>query len=208
MRTKTYVLFFIVSMLAAIAASNAQEIQPQEPLRITLDCSRFRGPDDTTAQVELYYSFPQAALTYVPDSAGYKGMLDATVTIKMKDSVIYMARWLAPHLVSDTSMITPGMNLVSIHSMSLTGGEYTLRFVGRDMANASRKDSVMFRLSVHPVGQGKTVLSDVEFASTIRLSDQKSVFYKNRFEVRPNVGGVYGENQTCFYYAEAYNLLN
>ena len=208
MRSKPYVIFFIASVLAASAASHAQEIQPREPLRITLDCSRFRGPDDSTAQVELYYSFPQAALTYVPDSAGYKGMLDATVTVKMKDSVIYIARWLAPHLVSDTSMIMQGMNLVSIHSMSLPGGEYTLKFVGRDMANASRTDSVTFRLSVHPVGQGKTVLSDVEFASTIRLSDQKSVFYKNRFEVRPNVGGVYGENQPCFYYAEAYNLLN
>jgi len=198
----------LVALVSGIpGASVAQQIPPREALRLTVDCSRFRGPDDSTAQVEVYYSFPQGGLTYVPDSAGYSGTLDLTLTAKRKDSLMYAARWLAPHVVGDTSVLATGMSLVSIHSISLPSGDYVLKLLARDLADDSRKDSVVFRLPVRPVGEGKTVLSDVEFASTVRLSEQKTIFYKNKFEVRPNVGGMYSEDQTCFLYAEAYNLL-
>jgi GWxTD domain-containing protein len=195
-------------LLAASAVVFAQgQIAPREPLRLTMDCSRFRGPDDTTAQLEVYYSFPQAGLTYLPDSAGYKGVLDITLTAKKKDSLFYQQRWLAPHVVSDTAMLIKGMNLVSLQILQLPAGEYVFKMVASDAANESRHDSVTFRMPVRPVGQGKVMLSDVEFASIIRRAEQKTVFYKNKIEVRPNVGGLYGENQQCFYYAEAYNLL-
>src|SRR5512140_3984500 len=98
MRKELYVLSAFVLMLTAPAAAFAQQqIPPREPLRLTVDCARFRGPDDTTAQVEVYYSFPQAALTYSLDSARYKGALDIVLTAKLKDSVVYGAHWLAPH---------------------------------------------------------------------------------------------------------------
>jgi GWxTD domain-containing protein len=207
MRNRLSSLIVLTSLLVVSTASLAQQVVPKEPLHITVDCSRFRGPDDTTALVEVYYSFPQAGLTYVPDSSGYKAMLDITFSVKLKDSVVYATRWLAPYVVSDTALITRGADLVSVHSLSLSAGEYVMKIVGRDKANDSRKDSLIFKLPVRPVGEERTVLSDVEFASVIRLTDQKTVFYKNRFEVRPNVGGVYSENQPCFFYAEAYNLL-
>jgi GWxTD domain-containing protein len=208
MRT-TFIFFTLMTVFLVMhLPAFAQEVLPTEPLRLTVDCARFRGPDDSTAQVEVYYSFPQAGLTYVPDSAGYKATMDLMLTVKSKDSLVYGARWLAPYVVSDTALITRGASLVSLQSLSLPGGEYVVNLYGRDMANPSRTDSVTFRLPVHPVGSGKTVLSDVEFASSVRFSNQKTVFYKNKFEVRPGVGGVYSEMQPCFYYAEAYNLLN
>jgi GWxTD domain-containing protein len=202
-----YILLALLVLLFVSALSNAQQLAPREPLRITVDCSRFRGPDDSTAEVELYYSFPQTSLTYAPDSAGYKGMLDVILTAKLRDSLIYAAHWIAPHILNDTSLLSTGMNLVSVHDMALASGNFMFKILARDMLDPSRKDSVVFRLPVRPVGEGKAALSDLEWASTIRLSDQKTVFYKNRFEVRPNVGGVYNETQPCYYYAEAYNLL-
>ena len=208
MRNPHHIMTAIVLMLLAAATSHAQQIPPREPLRLTVDCARFRGPDDTTAQVELYYSFPQAGLTYVPDSAGMKGILDVILSAKLKDSVVYAAHWLAPHPISDTSLLSSGMNLVSIHSMSLSAGDYVFKLIARDVAAPVRKDSVVFRLPVRPIGEGKVMISDLEWASTIHLSDQKTLFYKNRFEVRPNVGGVYTQNVPCYYYAEAYNLLS
>jgi GWxTD domain-containing protein len=208
-KTSNIIILLGFLLLAMDTASYAQaQLPPRERLHITVDCARFRGPDDTTAQIEVYYSFPQAALTYLPDSAGYKGALDLTLIAKLKDSVMYGARWVAPHVVTDTSIFSSGMNLVSLHTFSLPAGEYVFKVAARDMGNESRRDSVVFRLPVRPIGQGKPVLSDVEWASTIRLTDQKTVFYKNRFEIRPNVGGVFSENQPCYYYAEAYNLLS
>jgi GWxTD domain-containing protein len=208
MRTTGVNISLIALVLVLSAVSPAQEVLPKDPLQFAVDCSRFRGPDDTTAQVEIYYSFPQSALTYVPDSAGYKAVLNLILTVSSKDSVVYGARWLAPHVVSDTSQIMRGATLVSLHSLSLPAGDFVVKLFGRDMANKSRKDSVTFRLPVHPVGSGKVLLSDLEFASSIRFSDQKTIFYKNSFEIRPNVGGVYNEDQPCYYYAEAYNLLS
>lgn len=208
MRKTFYTAFVACLMLGSFATSNAQQqLPPREPLRITVDASRFRGPDDSTAQVEIYYSFPQGGLTYVPDSAGFKGTLDLVLSAKRRDSVVYQSRWLAPHVVSDTAMLVSGMNLVSLQVVQLPAGEYVFKLTARDAANESRKDSVTFRLPVRPISEGKLVLSDVEFASSIRRSDQKNAFYKNRMEIRPNVGGVYSENQPCFYYTEAYNLL-
>jgi GWxTD domain-containing protein len=50
-------------------------------------------------------------------------------------------------------------------------------------------------------------LSDLELATSIRRGQEGSPFYKNTLEVIPNVEGIFSEEQRCFLYAEAYNLL-
>ena len=82
-----------------------------------------------------------------------------------------------------------------------------LKVFARDQNNKTRNDSVSVPLNVKPLPRDKITMSDIEFASSIKKGKQGSLFYKNTLEVIPNADGVYTNDQSCYYYAEAYNLL-
>lgn len=201
-----------VPLLFALVASatmpmTAQTVAPRGDLRLRADFARFRG-DEKNMFVEVYYSIPQYSITYKRDEAGLRGGVDVTIMIMQKDSMVYGDRWVVPHIVKDTSGIQSGMNLVGLTSIGLPEGEYTLKMIGRDKHNLSRKDSLTMRLPLKMVGEDRMTISDIELATNIKQQGNKtSPFYKNTLEVVPSPEGVYGEDQKLFYYAEAYNLL-
>jgi GWxTD domain-containing protein len=194
-------------MITAFVVVNAQSSHPREPFRITVDISRFRGADDSTLSVEVHYAISQNGLTYKKDSTGWGGGGDVTVLVRGRDTLVYGDRWLVPHAIRDTAEIQAGLNLVGVHALQLTRGDYVLVVIARDRNEPSRTDSVTVRLPIRPLLTDRLVLSDIEFASTIRQGSKQSPFYKNTLEVIPNVGGLYGEDQKAFFYLEAYNLL-
>lgn len=197
-------LFSAVLVACCTSIAFNQPTPPQESLRIAVDFARFRG-DDSNVYVEVYYSIPQRMLTYLPDSVGYKAGIELLMTIYRRDSIVAADRLLMPHRTTD--LRHSAMNLVSLSNMLLPEGEYTLKVVGKDVNNPDRRDSALQRLSVKLPPTTHMVLSDIEFASTIRKGERGSPFYKNTLEVIPNAEGVYGNEQSCFYYAELYNVL-
>ena len=203
---KTAVQIWCLAVLVAVTAS-AQAIKPRMPFRVQADLARFRGPDDSTVNLELYYAVSQAALSYRQDSAGYSAGIHLTVQLYGSDSLVFMDRWMVPSTITDTATLSRGMNLVGAFPVVIRRGDYVLKIMARDRFDTARRDSLQLRLPIRPVVTGKTMLSDLEFASLIRQSQNHTSFYKNTLEVIPNIGGVYSEQQPCFYYAEAYNLL-
>jgi len=193
----------IVLLAAFPTAGHAKA--PMDSLKISVDCCRFRG-DEKTVFVEIYYSIPESGLIYRPDSAGFKAEADVMILVTQKDSIVHNDRWLVPHLISDTASLITGMNLVGIANVSLPEGDFLLKVIARDRNRSGRKDSVTRALPVRVVRPEKAALSDLEFASVIRKGKKGSMFYKNTMEVIPNVDGVFKEDQTCYFYAEAYNL--
>jgi GWxTD domain-containing protein len=184
----------------------SQTIAPREPFRLRADAARFRG-DERSIYVEVYYSFPQAGLLYRADSSVFKGGVDLSVIVTMRDSIVFGDRWLVPHVLTDTSRLSAGMNLVGVTNFPLGPGDYRLKILGRDRNDASRKDSVVFRLPVRLLEKENVTLSDLQLASSIGAGSKGSPFFKNTLEVIPNVEGVYTQDQRCYYYVEAYNLL-
>lgn len=182
----------------------AQMPPPSEPLRISVDFARFRG-DDNNVYVEVYYSVAQRMLSYTTDTAGYKAGVELLMSISAKDSIVLADRLLMPHTTKDT--ITSALNLVSLTNMMLPEGEYRLKVVAKDVNDPSRRDSAEHLLSVRVPKTKRLILSDIELASLIRKGAQTSPFYKNTLEVIPNADGVFSHEQSCYYYAEAYNLL-
>ena len=83
-----------ILVLLSVGSLSAQTFGPSEPLRLWVDYSRYRGNDDSTIFVEVYYSFPERSLTYIKDSAGYRGSLDLTIMFRKRDSVAAADRWL------------------------------------------------------------------------------------------------------------------
>jgi GWxTD domain-containing protein len=190
-----------------VMSARTQTIAPNEALRLRADYARFRG-DEKNMFVEVYYSIPQRSLTYKAEEAGFKGGVDVTLMIMQKDSMVYGDRWVVPHTMKDTSENKAGMNLVGLTSIGLPEGEYTLKMIGRDRHNISRKDSLTMRLPLRMLSETTMVISDIELATNIKQQGNKaSPFYKNTLEVVPSPEGVYSEDQKLFYYVEAYNLL-
>jgi GWxTD domain-containing protein len=204
-QSRVYVAVACVFSIAAIAIG--QTIPPIESLQLRVDAARYRG-DSANTYVEVYYAFPQGALTYRSDSSGFRGGLDLTVVVTKKDSLIHGSRWLVPHVAKDTSRIKRGINLVGTANLALPEGDYILKVVGRDLNDPGHRDSVLLRLPVRLHDTSKVALSDLELATSIKQGAKGSPFYKNTLEVIPNVEGIYSEDQRCFFYAEAYNLLS
>jgi GWxTD domain-containing protein len=195
------------ALFLAGCAAFAQTIAPVEPIRLTADIARFRGADDQHVNLEIYYGFPQRSLTYVRDSLGFSGAGDVTLLIKQADSLLYADRWLVAQILGDTSGTQGSRTLVGIYPVQLLPGDYSLTFITRDKNASKRIDTLRVKLPVRLFSAEKTVLSDIEFASSIHQGEKGGTFYKNTLDVIPNVGGVYLGTQPCFYYAEAYNLL-
>ena len=185
----------------------AQHFPPADPVRISLDIARFRGADDTTALVEFHYSINRDGLTFLRDSAGWNGGAELTLTGKASDTLAFVDRWLVPAKIADTASLQRGMNLVGVYAVQLRAGEYAVKLLVRDRHATGRRDSVLLRLPVSPAATDRIALSDIEFAASIRPGSKESPFYKNTLDVIPNVGGVYNETAMCYFYLEAYNLL-
>jgi len=207
LRKLLHSILFVVLVVCMVMSARTQAIEPNEALRLRADYARFRG-DEKNMFVEVYYSIPQRSLTYKAEEAGFKGGVDITLMIMQKDSMVYGDRWVVPHTMKDTSGNKAGMNLVGLTSIGLPEGEYTLKMIGRDRHNISRKDSLTMRLPLRMLNETTMVISDIELATNIKQQGNKaSPFYKNTLEVVPSPEGVYSEDQKLFYYAEAYNLL-
>jgi len=196
-----------IVLVCLSAPLTAQLITPSDRLALTAEVYRFRGGDDQNMLVEIAYAFGERTLTYKPDSAGFAAAADMTVTIALKDSIVHADRWLVPHSVRDTSAFSQGMNLVGLYRLQLEAGDYVLTLLARDRYDANRRDSVAVRLPIRLLSTKEPVLSDVELATVIRQGTKGGIFYKNTLDVVPNVGGMFSEEQKCFYYVEAYNLL-
>jgi len=207
MNMKGCVLFFVVALLSlGVAAGNAQIAPAKSKTILSADCARFRGPDDSTAMIEIHYGINESGLAYRQDSTGWMATAEVTVVARLKDSVAFADRWLLTHTIKDTSDISRELNLVGVRPIQLPRGEYTLAIIVRDRNSAAKPDSIAFRMPVSPFVTDRMVLSDIEFASVVRKGQGESPFIKNTLEIIPNVGGLFSGSQQCNYYLEAYNL--
>ena len=200
--------FPVLAVLVLVAGLSAAQVIPAaERLRVTADITRYRGSDDENIHVEIAYAFPERSLTYKPDSTGLAGVADLSLIVHLKDSLVYVDRWLVPHSIQDSSLLSRGMNLIGMYKLQLPQGEYLFKLVSRDRNDPMRRDSLTARVLIHRFDTGAPVLSDVALASTIRQGVKGGLFYKNTLDVVPNVGSMYTEDQKVFYYCEAYSLL-
>lgn len=193
-------------LLCGASLGLAQTIAPSVPLRLQVDYARFRG-DEKSLYVEVYYAFPHRAITYRADSAGYRAGLLSSLSILKQDSVVFENHWTVPHVVKDSVSLGKDLILTGLSVLGLGVGDFVLKFVGQDLTDPTRKDSVALNMHIQMLDTQKVILSDVELASSIKPGKKDSPFYKNTLEVVPNAGAIFSEDNSVYHYAEAYNLL-
>ncbi len=198
--------YYLIANLFIPTLLAAQTLQDVRPFDLEADYARFRGSVNEKQYVEVYYAIPQKTLLYSAEDGTSKAEAVLSLIITKDDSVVVGQRWRVPHTKQDTAAVQNGVNLVGVAGVELDAGDYRITVIGQDMQDLSRIDSVQMQCSVHSLAE-RMAISDLELASVIRKGKKGGPFYKNTLDVVPNVTGIFDENQMCYLYGEAYNLL-
>jgi GWxTD domain-containing protein len=200
---KVKILFFsIILQLLVYAQPNV--------FKVDFDFARFKY-DDSSAYVEIYYSFFQPDLTVDLETAKGEQNIRGVLSIKIVDHISGEA--VIDKNYQFTNILQP---LDTAGDKSLTGnigfvipnGDYTMYLVGQDGNDSTRIDTTTFDLSLMKILNDRYSVSDIELAGSIQESEKtNSLFYKNTYEVIPNPSSIYGEPlPVVYFYSEIYNL--
>lgn len=187
------VLFLNIALLAQ-----------KKPL-FDLDYARFAG-DDTSGIVEVYYSFYQNAFHTVQSDA--RSFIRGAIGIAIEEISTSQPYFKREYNFASPVIDSVKNNLTGVLRFRLKYGEYKFAFAVKDLEMTDRVDTAKFAIKIANPDKSKFGISDIEVATKIEKSDNdSSTFFKNTFEVVPNVSTVFGENlPVVFYYVELYNL--
>ena len=196
---------FLLALILFFCGSITFQAIGAENFRVNFDYAVFfnkaSGP-----YIEIYYGLNRAALNAEEKEPEDGGCLVA-ITITKAEEVYLSDMWKMQTNPADTA---ENSQIVDMVRYPMEPGKYKLTLHVRDVNDATKKDSIATELEIGNYTEEELSLSDIEFASNIQKSTpgRKENFVKNRLEVIPNPGKLYGEGrEVLFYYLEAYNLL-
>ena len=193
----------IFSVLIAATIIKAQDFN------VDFDYSRFFY-NDSSSYLEIYYSFYQPMLKQVKadDQLIVKGILNIKLINKENSDTLINKNYQFENIVSDSLSEENQKSFTGNIAYIVPLGEYNCIFTGMDGNDMTKIDSLSFPLSITALPQDRVAISDLEIASLIKHSDQnKSMFYKNTYEVVPNPSGIFGQEiPVLYFYSELYNL--
>ncbi len=202
-------MFFTILLISVFFQSS---LLAQESIGFEFDYARFKY-DSNSVFLEIYYSFAQKDLTLEKTNEGY--LVKGIIHIELKDSStgeFYVKKdWKVQNILADTSGDALNADLVGLVSIVVPEGVYDIVVEGRDFSHPDKKKRITDTLVITAFPEEQYIISDIQLSTNIRkdLSNKKSIFYKNTFEVIPNPSMVYSESSPAlFYYSELYNLLD
>lgn len=203
MRGRINSIALVFLLVSFFVSSNAQN-------KFEFDYARFYSPLDSTAYLELYYSFLRPALKTVEikNEEVKQGELGVTIVDTFADETVFENTWKLdiPVMENQSNEL-----LVGVLDFNLDFSSYQISITASDQNNAAFKETASFNLDLIPPGSEDQSVSDIQLASQIvpQSSDENSIFYKNSMEVVPNPSLIYGDSRpVIFFYSEIYGLQN
>jgi len=196
MKTFLFILFFVFLINNGLA---------QNIFNVDFDASRF-SETDTSGRIELYYSFYHEDMkTKISESDTLiNGMLNVKLSTPDKSQLFLDKKYSFDQPIDSRQKATTG-----VLKYSLSVGRYLCELKGHDLNQDNVTDSVSFIFNIEGFNSKQFSISDIQLAASLFKSrgSSKSVFFKNGYEVVPNVSGIYGETlPVLYFYSELYNL--
>ena len=177
--------------------------------KVDFDYSRY-SYTDSSSYVEIYYSFyePQLKQVTTDNQLTVKGLLNIKIEKKENQEPVINKTYQFSNVIADSLTENQQKSFTGNLGFVLPLGEYNCVLSGMDGNDSTKIDSVAFGLSITKLPENRVAISDLEIASMIKRSEQnKSMFYKNSYEVIPNPSGIFGQEiPVLFFYSEIYNL--
>lgn len=176
---------------------------------VDFDYAKFNF-SDSSSYVEIYYSFyqPNLKAVKVDTQMTVMGKLNIKISSKNDSTVLINKNYQFSGIIEDSISDNPQRSFTGNLGFVVPFGDYICELTGTDGNDLTKMDSVSFPLTVSSLPSDRFYVSDLEVASNIRQSDEnKSMFYKNSYEVVPNPSGIFGkEVPVLFFYSEIYNI--
>lgn len=193
----------ILCLLPAFSIIQAQQ------LRTSVDWAVFDYDADNVV-VEVYYSFLQADLNFQQTDDQLHALTLAQINVLKGDEVLFLNAWKNETTVADSIELQQPKDIVDRIAFQIPSGEYTCRFVLKDLLQPENVDTLTWTLNAAAAKADAPHLSEIQLASSIRRAaadEESSPFYKNSLIVEPNPSLLYSyERPALFFYAEAYQL--
>ncbi|MBC8044622.1 MAG: GWxTD domain-containing protein [Rhizobacter sp.] len=201
----------LLSVMIGLAAAQAQpkSALPMRTVRIAdyVDYATFKA-DSGKTYLEAHLALPRQVLKFVKKENKFLSQIEMTliVSLKIDSTQKQTLRNTLTSEAADSADMQRGQ-LVNVMLAKLSSGDYTVRYLFRDLNAQPRTYEVESQVAVPRYDSETIQVSDLELAREITKStNQKSPFYKNTLEVIPNPSGVFFHTEKLQLYAELYNL--
>ena len=185
-------------------------INAQKNLNISFDLIQF-GYDSASNFIEVYYSVygeisPGSKLNHGSYLTLY---LDFQVTDSISQSAVFSKKYLINKEIDFVSEKDNHLEFVGVKRILLAEGNYKFLISVTDEESNKMQPDFLKYIVISPFKKKVYSISEIQFASNILRQDtlSQSLFYKNNYEVIPNISRVYVPAMpVLFYYVEMYNL--
>lgn len=198
-------VIFLMSLFLPLAALSQTALDVQDKFNFSFDIARFRAQDDF-ALVEIYYSIFRSYLKFVPEENGWQATFVLKAEVWQNDSLLATDQWQNFDYVDSLTQISSGQKLYGMGYFAIRPGDYLLKVTLTDI-NSNLEQQKSHAFTVDPINSESLIISDIELASQIRTSTERTRFYKNGYQVIPNPDQFYGTGMPMLsFYSEIYNL--
>jgi GWxTD domain-containing protein len=201
---KKNILLSLLFLFMSLFNASAQQGQV---FNFKLEWAQFRM-DNENSYIEFYYSYSTKFLeTKIIDGKPYTELLMKFLIVdNLSDEVVIDRMW---NMQSEIDENAKEHIQISQTRFILKNSSYKVKIFLMDINNKSKTDSVTILLDIHDYPNDIVCISDIQFCTSIKAieKDTTNIFYKNTFEVKPNLFNIVDiEYPVLSYYLEVYNL--
>ncbi len=201
-------LLLVAPLASAQQQQGEQSAGKKHIVPFDVDFARFRS-SDSTVYLESYLWVSRSKLDYKQNKSGkYVGGFSVDIKVLQGDSIVNETNWKRYDLADSLGEISESVRIPTVGYLILKPGKYRILITVRDLNNPLAQGqwlSEPVRIDTFPADS--LAVSDIELATNIRSTEQKSEFVKNGLFVQPNPTGLYGTGmQVMYFYSEIYNL--
>lgn len=170
-----------------------------------IDYASFRA-EDGLLLLEVYFLVSRSEFEFVEEDGKYSSRHAIEIELLMDDTLIISDAWERVDRTEDLESVRSSQLLPDFSAFVLPAGTYNLRAKITDL-NTGVSGVKQERIVLQSYQNEELVLSDIEFATTIKSVENAGIFTKYGRDIIPNAASTYGNELPVLYlYCEIYNL--
>lgn len=199
---KLVILFIIV--LNSFVFSQEEEGE-QKALNFNYDYACFKSQGEYL-YLEWYVSIYTEYLKYIETDNKFKAEFSVNVSFFNKDSLVMERGWRNVNYVDSLAQLQGNQKLYSANHFFLKPGSYKVNTsILDEHSGQTRMHECTVDLVAFP--EDKLIMSDIQFASSIKADTVHNQYFKNGYQIIPNTDRFYGQGlPMLMFYVEVYNL--
>jgi len=192
---------FLDTLMQSIGFVTDQVLQT---LPLQLSGSWFSDEKDRL-RIEFYYAIKNADLFYDSEGDKFFTILKGEVGVFNENFKLITHDSLKHYATVPTSSETKSGTFISQWDVSLKPGKYNL-FFRLENPNSKKRATIRTDFELEPVPETGLYLSDIQLALDVQSSDEKGLFHKKGYFVKPKPGNKIEIGRKFFVYFENYRL--